>query len=286
MSNRQLQTDCKRVKRVTDYIDEHLDSDLSLAQLSRRAHLSQFHFHRLFRYLVGIPVFEYIQLKRLTRASYALVFFPERAITAIAQDAGYANSESFSRAFKKAFRQTPTEFRSDPFSQPWMEKTQVLHLGGEFSMQVNIVHFPNTKIALLVHQGPEQEEMKSVAKFIAWRRANGYSPKNSETYGIFLGDPNSRPEQHRFGIGGAIEKDVDDNEFGVVNAEIPGGRCACVRQIGSPNNVEPGVRYLYRDWLPSSGEQLRDYPCFVHRVNLASRPPDKDAITDIYLPLR
>ncbi len=66
----------RRFKQVFDHIDRHLDEALSVEQLSQVAHLSIFHFHRQFSEYCGISVSHYIQLMRLKRASYHLVFNP------------------------------------------------------------------------------------------------------------------------------------------------------------------------------------------------------------------
>ena len=277
----------QHIDAVLVYIDHHLAEDIELEQLSRIAHFSKFHFHRLFRYAVGIPVFEYIKLKRLTRASHELAIYPERPITEIAISSGYENSESFSRAFKNTFQQTPSQFRTNPYSEVWTERTRLPQLTGYIDMQVQIVDFPITKVALLVHKGSEATVMQTVHRFISWRRANGFSPQNSETYGIFYSDPRSLvTEEETYGVCGTVTEDISDNEFGVVNSALPAGRCAVVRQIGNPNNVEASVRYLYSEWLPNNDEELRDFPCFVHRVSLASQVPETEAITDVYLPLK
>jgi len=46
------------------------------------------------------------------------------------------------------------------------------------------------------------------------------------------------------------------------------------------------VRYLYGVWLPASGEELRDFPCFFHYVNLFPYVAEHELVTDIYLPLK
>ena len=278
----------QRIRAVVDFIDDHLGEELTLDRLCKLANFSKFHFHRQFRHYAGLTVSQLVQLKRLTRASYRLVLEPQTAITAIAFDAGFENSESFSRAFKQLFQQTPTEFRRQPFSEPWLAKTTLPpQLGGTFTMQVTIVNFPETKVALLQHRGLASEKMQTISKFIEWRRARGHTPQNSVTYNILYDDTNlASAEEFRFDICGAIDEEVEPNPQGVKNAFIPGGRCAVVRHLGSSDNIDVSVRYLYRDWLPTSGEELRDFPCFLHRVALPSQVSDKDVITDIYLPLK
>jgi AraC family transcriptional regulator len=49
--------------------------------------------------------------------------------------------------------------------------------------------------------------------------------------------------------------------------------------------MDEKVHYLYGQWLPSSGEELRDFPCFFHYINLFPEVPEHELITDIYLPL-
>ena len=276
-----------RIRSVLDYIDAHLDDNLTVDGLSEIACFSKYHFHRQFSHYTGIAVGQLIQLKRLTRASYQLAIQREQSITDIALAAGFENSESFSRAFKKMFQQTPSEFRRQPFSRNWLERTHLPQLGGSYIMQVTIVDFPETKVASLQHLGPVQDKMRTISKFIEWRQANGYTPKNSATYNILYNDPESEaPDQYRFDVCGAVERDVEENPQGVVNGIIAGGRCAVLRHLGSSDNIEQSVQYLYRDWLPDSGEELRDFPLFFHRVTLPSQVPDKDVITDIYLPLK
>ena len=87
----------ERFNKVLDYIDKHLDEELSTAVLSRVANFSKFHFHRQFREYAGINVFKYVQLMRLRRASYRLVFSKHTRIIDIGLEAGFENPESFSR---------------------------------------------------------------------------------------------------------------------------------------------------------------------------------------------
>jgi spermidine synthase len=77
--------------------------------------------------------------------------------------------------------------------------------------------------------------------------------------------------------------------FGLLNAmvaqRIPGGRCAKVRHTGSREFI-PAVQWLYTEWLPASGEQLRDFPPFFHYVNVGPDVAEHEMLTDVYLPLK
>ena len=64
-----LQNYQARMRRVLDYIDRHLDSDLDLETVSGVAAFSKFHFHRQFTATFGLSVHRYVQLARMKRAS-------------------------------------------------------------------------------------------------------------------------------------------------------------------------------------------------------------------------
>ncbi|MEJ2592020.1 MAG: AraC family transcriptional regulator [Candidatus Thiodiazotropha sp.] len=277
-----------RLERVFDHIDRHLDETLGLDELSRLANFSKFHFHRLFSAHVGLGVVRYIQLKRLKRASYRLVFEERLRIIDIALEAGFENPESFSRAFKRNFGQTPSQFRRAPAWQPWTEQTRLPSRERMQTMQVKIIDFEETPVAVLEHRGSPALVNDSARQFIAWRKATGLSPvASSRTFGIAYDDPETtEAAQFRFDICGSVQQPVPENPQGVINKLIPGGRCAVVRHLGSHDHIGESAWYLYREWLPQSGEELRDFPLFFHYVNLIPETPEHELVTDIHLPLK
>lgn len=58
-----------------------------------------------------------------------------------------------------------------------------------------------------------------------------------------------------------------------------------MRHYGSREQI-PAAEWLYGEWLPGSGEELRDFPFFFHYVNVGPDVEDRDMITDLYLPLK
>ncbi len=276
----------KRINRVIDYIYDNLENDLSVARLSKVANFSKFHFHRQFSNYTGITVFKLVQLIRLRKSAYQLLFNAQESILTIALIAKFESGEAFSRAFKKAFSQTPSQFRKNPLQQPWLIKFQIPFYQGTHNMKVSLVEFKDTKVAALEHRKSPKQIDETINEFIQWRQQFGYSPSNSKTFGIIYDDPDSvLPEDFRFDLCGEISKSVENNSNGVVEKLIPKGRCAVLRHLGSLDNIGDTVRYLYSKWLPNSGEELRDFPCFFQYVKLLSEVPENEQITDIYLPL-
>jgi len=277
-----------RLRRVFDYIEKHLDDELTVERLSEVANFSKFHFHRQFSDYTGIGVFRYVQLMRLKRASYRLAFNPLDKVIDIALEAGFENPESFSRAFKHIFGQTPSAFRKSPEWAQWSEHYKLPSGERKHTMEVRIVDFPTTKVAVIEHRGPPELVNESVSKFIDWRWNTGLSPiATSNSYGVAYDNPETTaPEKFRFDICGTVSDDVPENDYGIVTKAIEGGRCATVRHHGSHARIGESIYPLYREWLPNSGEELRDFPLYFHYVNLMPATPEHELITDIYLPLK
>jgi AraC family transcriptional regulator len=277
-----------RFDRVFDYIDKHLGDALTVEILSQVANFSRFHFHRQFSDYAGISVLRYVQLMRLKRSSYRLAFNKLEKITDIALDAGFENPESFSRAFKNTFGQTPSEFRRQPAWQPWNERYQFPNIERHTNMEVNIIDVEETRVAVLEHRGAPALINDSVGVFIDWRKTSGLSPiKSSKSFGIAYDNPDTtEPEQFRFDLCGSVAEPVPDNPQGVTNKIIPGGRCAVIRHHGSHDRIGTCAYYLYKDWLPESGEELRDFPLYFQYLNLMPDTPEHELVTDVYLPLK
>ena len=302
----QLQHYLARFQPVLAYIEQELDTPLPLATLAAQAALSPFHFHRQFRALFGVSVHQYVQLLRLKRASYQLAFRTEQSITEIGLACGYQNSESFSRVFRQWQGQSPTEFRANPDWLTWHTLQQPLTTASLPPMQttnnttyhsnsniptpqrdaVRIVNFPATRVAVLEHRGDPRRLGDSIRRFIAWRKANQLPPSRSATFNILYDDPDVVPaSEFRFDLCAAIAAPLAPNTDGIVEKCLPAGRCAVLRHVGSDDQLASRIHTLYGEWLPTSGEQLGEFPLFLQRVTFYPDVPANEAIVDVFLPL-
>lgn len=106
-----IQTDHKnRIGRVFRYIDENLDSELSLDKISEIAFFSPFHFHRIFKAITQETLHEYVTRRRVEKSAADLIH-KNIGITEIFPRYGFNNNSSFTRTFKKYYGVSPTEFR-------------------------------------------------------------------------------------------------------------------------------------------------------------------------------
>ena len=83
------------------------------------------------------------------------------------------------------------------------------------------------------------------------------------------------------------ERPIEANDQQVKAGLIPGGRCAVLRYPGNTHNLEPAALYLYRDWLPASGEELRDFPMYsLRRLSRLPDVPAHEVVVEVFLPLK
>ncbi|NVK22920.1 MAG: GyrI-like domain-containing protein [Kangiellaceae bacterium] len=293
----------QHMDKVIEHIYANLAAEqshqLSIDVISNIAGFSKYHFHRVFQAYTGVTLHKYIQLLRLKKASYHLAFEPALKIIDIALDAGFESHEAFSRAFKKIYQQSPSQFRAKPQWEDWMDKyrfQQSNYQEGEYMpanpahhnhQEVHIIDFNQLQVALLSHTGAPKKLNHSIANFIEWRKSTNYSPiTTSRTFGIAYNDPNAVAEEDfKFDVCASVTEAISENPQGVTNSIIPHGRCATLIHYGSHDLMGDKIYYLYRDWLPQSGESLRSYPCFFEYKNFFPQVPESELVTIIYLPI-
>ena len=91
------------------------------------------------------------------------------------------------------------------------------------------------------------------------------------------------PEAFRIDL--AVATSMEPGE-GMERGMIPGGRCAVLRQLGSPEDLRAAFAFLYGEWWPQSGEEARDAPPFAQRISFFPEVPEHEAVTDLFLPLK
>ncbi|HUE01089.1 MAG TPA: helix-turn-helix domain-containing protein [Bryobacteraceae bacterium] len=149
----------ERMVRTLVYIQGHLDDDLELDTLAGVAAFSRFHFHRIFRGLVGETVKQHIRRLRLERAARSLKQSSE-PITRTALEAGFDAHESFTRAFTDMFGVSPSAYRAahkpapESVSNTHLDDVSSYHPPGYGDLPpVAVKELPPTRIVFLRHVG-------------------------------------------------------------------------------------------------------------------------------------
>ena len=106
------------IQRSLDYIEENLQTEITAQELAQLAHLSLFHYYRLFRQATGLPVMQYILRRRLLHGVYAISKGSTRIDAALRF--GFDTYPGFYRAFCREFGSSPSEFlRSNRAKRPY-----------------------------------------------------------------------------------------------------------------------------------------------------------------------
>ncbi|WP_193558071.1 AraC family transcriptional regulator [Aeromonas veronii] len=101
----------KPVFKAMDYISHHLDDNPGLDEVAAAAAISTFHFHRIFKTMVGETIAGFTRRLRMERAARRLLASPQSDITTLALAAGFSSSQNFAKAFRLHFAMSPSEYR-------------------------------------------------------------------------------------------------------------------------------------------------------------------------------
>ena len=152
---------------------------------------------------------------------------------------------------------------------------------------VTIRNVPPMPVAIMEHRGDPAMLGGTIQRFIAWRKAAGLHPKTNPTFSVWRSERRpASPADYSQDLCVGTDQPIAANGEQIKAGEIPGGRCAVLRVVGSTDNLEPAALYLYRDWLPASGEEARDFPIYCQRLSLFPEVPEHEAVAELFLPLR
>lgn len=284
-----------RILRVLMHIQQHLDEQLPLEGLAGIACFSPFHFHRVFRGMVGESVKEHIRRLRLERAASQLKL-GKAPVTQIAFDAGYASHEAFTRAFAAWFGKSPSEFRT--LRRPRLpEAASGLHyqreratvrfkaVRGGTTMKVEIKRIEPRRVAFMRHVGPYNEVGATWDKLLPVLGKEGLLGGDTLCLGLCHDDPEvTPPAKLRYDACVTVDQEFrGDGEIGV--QIIPGGEYAMATHEGPYNKLGQTYAALLGQWLPRSGRQLAAKPCFEVYLNSPESSPPEELLTDVYAPL-
>jgi AraC family transcriptional regulator len=285
-----------RIMHVLVHIQKNLDREMALEELSKKAHFSQYHFHRIFRGLVGESLKEHIRRLRLERAASYLKY-TEKPVIDIAFDAGYQTHEAFSRAFKLAFAVSPSEFRMNNNSVTELGKAGVHYkddvqekdiniIIGDEKMDVEIKNIDSMRVAFMRHVGPYDEVGEAWGKLTMYLGKEGLLGSQSQFIGICYDDPDvTAPEKIRYDACVTVDDQFVPTEDISVQT-IGGGEFAVTTHIGSYDKLGETYSKLFGQWLVRSGREFRSESCMEYYLNNPDDTEPEDLLTDICLPLK
>lgn len=261
------------VYRVIDYIERQFNEELRLDTLSSVAGFSKYHFHRIFRSIIGENVADYI--RRIRLESTVLQLKTDTNITQVAMDSGYETNASFSRAFKKHFGVSPKEFAKKAKSEK-----------GEIMLEPSYVTIEPIEVIYVRKTGDyihsTSEAWNTLVEFAAKENLFG---KVAVRYGIAYDNPTiTETDKLRYEACMQLKEGVKPTLSGeVLQKEIEGGKYAVFMHEGSYMNLDVTYKQI-GDWMVQSGVKLRNHPVFQKYLNLDPREvQEEDLKTEIYV---
>ncbi|MFC6334801.1 helix-turn-helix domain-containing protein [Paenibacillus septentrionalis] len=256
----------QHLNEALDYIEQHLDTEIDELEVARRACCSVYHFKRVFSFLSGISLQDYIRRRRLTLAALELQDRTAKVID-ISLKYGYQSPDAFTRAFQAMHGITPTEMRTCSGSlKAYPPMTFRLSIGGSEPMKFRIVQkdafqvvgIKNkvTAIEMGEHPGVEEVWLKTTKETYNELK----SLNDAEPFGMLHVDVGEGVRQSRdydYYMSVATTKPCPSHLSALT---IPGQTWA-VFQIKIPWSKEKWHR-IYGEWFPSSGYEQIEGPTF------------------------
>lgn len=251
------------------YIEDNLDDEIDLNQIAKLAYCSIFHFQRMFSYMAGVPLAEYIRRRRMTQAAFALQNSTVKVID-LSLRYGYDSPTAFNRAFQSVHGITPSEARKHGVTlKAYQPISFKITIRGEAEMNYRIEtreSFRIVGVKLQATWSPEKQEgFEEIPKFWVKHGQLGTIPQlcrimNPSIPGIFgvsVGD-----WQHSglfdYYIAVASDQPVPD---GMAAYEIPACTWAIFECKGPlPSAIQSLQQRVITEWLPGSGYQYANAP--------------------------
>ncbi len=255
----------KRLGAAIDYIEGNLDKEISYEEAARRACCSPYYFQRIFLYVSGVPLSEYIRRRKMTQAAFELQRTDGRIID-IALKYGYSSPTSFNRAFRNVHGITPTAAKSGgSILQAYPAIRFKVEITGESAMAYHITEKqPMRVVGLRIPLTCDMEEnLRIVPDF--WKstlQGNQFSEvcrlSNQEPDGILGISVYENPEEIYYYIGAVTDAPVPS---GMYEYEIPAAAWAVFENDGYfKEDVQSVFQRFYMEWLPFSGYQYAGLP--------------------------
>ncbi|TCP52602.1 AraC family transcriptional regulator [Tumebacillus sp. BK434] len=255
----------KHMNRAMEYLEAHLAEEIDYREAARRAFCSEYHFKRMFSFLAGIPLSEYIRRRRLTLAAFELQAGAVKVID-LAMKYGYSSPDSFARAFQALHGITPTEARTGGASlKAFPRMTFQLTIQGGNEMNYRLVDKAafrivgiQKRVPIIFHGvNPEIAAMWESLTPEQIRQIKSLS--NIEPHGILSASVNfsegrmeERGELDHY-IGAATTQDAPDT---LAALEVPASTWAVFEAVGPfPGTLQEIWGRIYAEWFPSSHYQ-------------------------------
>ncbi|WP_025743306.1 AraC family transcriptional regulator [Aquimarina pacifica] len=287
----------KRINIVLDFIENNLNTDLSLKNLSEKANYSPYHFHRVFSIIVNEKLNEFINRKRIERIASILLIGSNSSLKELAYEYGFNSDNSFSRAFKKYYGVSPTKFKSsgkellskigiEPFSsEKYICSIDNIQQWTKMNAQITIKELPELKLASTSHIGDFEKIGSMFQKLIEWGHQKGVlDTSNFNAITIYHDNPNvTQTSKIRFSTCVTISENINP-EGEIRQYKLKKG----IYAVGHFEIKGEEISKAWKSmciWVIENEYEFRDDDYFEIYLNDHKTHPEQKFIIDICIPL-
>ena len=260
----------KSMNEALNYIEENLSNDIEYSEVAKIALCSEYHFQRMFSFLAGVTLSEYIRRRRLTHAALELINSSIKIID-VAVKYGYSSADSFTRAFQSLHGITPSEARNKgQLLKAYPRMTFQLTIKGGIEMNYRIEEKAAFSIVGIKKRVPiifngVNPEITAMWKSLDHETISNLKElSNVEPLGLLSASTN-------FSDGRMEEKGELDHYIGVATTrecpvnfaglEVPHSTWAVFEAVGPfPDTLQDVWGRIYSEWFPSSTYELAEGP--------------------------
>lgn len=287
----------RAAQRIIDRIAANLDEALDLDSLASAACLSPYHFHRVFRGMVGETPLELTRRLRMERAAWRLGH-TDAAVTEVAFDAGYETHEAFTRAFRASYSASPSGFRGRKLPRIEIAAACGVHYdpggcvppfllrdSGGRAMDVEIKDKPEMRVAAVRHVGPYNQIHEAFEQLGRIAGPAGAFRPGAAMIAIYHDNPESTPQdQLRSDAAISIPPDAP-LPAGLTEHRVDGGRYACTEHRGSYETLGDTWQRFMGEWLPASGHRTGSGVSYELYLNNPANTPTPELRTELCIPI-
>lgn len=274
----------ERLNQSMHYIEEHLTDEIDYEQLGQIACCSAYHFQRMFTYMAGVTLSEYIRRRKMSLAAVDLQSGREKVID-IAQKYGYSSPTAFNRAFQGVHGIAPSAVRGEGVAvKSFPPIAFAITVKGAEQLQYRVETKDSFRIVGI--SAPLYGEIDSNFMVVPqlWQSA-----VSDGTMGKLAGMMDAPPmgllgvsvcddrEQWKYFIAVSTSKDSGDFE----EYTVPAATWAIFAGSGTNLSVQELERRIVQEWLPASGYEYDNAP----DIEVYLNPDPENAQFEVWIPV-
>jgi AraC family transcriptional regulator len=294
----------KRIVKAIRYIDDHLDTDLSLQKIAEVGAYSPFHFHRIFRLVTGETVQQYINRKRMERSAFYLALRKPLGLKDIYLQFGFSSHSTFTKNFKKQYGHSPSAFRksapenfhqillqeskngqADTVFSTYLCNIENLLNWTEMNLKIKVTELPEMHLAAVMSLGVAYVE-SSYAILIDWAMEKHLFPREdvkmiSVYHDSFKVTP---PDKVRIHACMLLDKKLEKQESEIFAETIEAGKFIVGSGEVTLDDFEKSWVALFL-WMKENGYSVRKaFPFEIYNTNFKEHPEGKMRV-DFCIPI-